>query len=69
MRLAPFAGLMCPVPFTARMPLTQRLFKYGTTLVMTIPLQWAEAVGLGEGDEVVLTLEGAELRVRPKRRA
>jgi len=49
------------------MSLTQRIYNYGTSLVMTIPVQWAEAVGLKSGDEVVLTLEDSELRVRPKR--
>lgn len=49
--------------------LTQKLYKNGNSIAVTIPRQYLEELNLTEGSEVVVEKKGSELRIVSKTKA
>ena len=49
--------------------LTQKLYKNGNSIAVTIPRQYIEQLNLTEGSEVVVEKKGSELRISSKKKA
>lgn len=49
--------------------LTQKLYKNGNSVAVTIPRQYLEELNLTEGSEVVVEKKGLEIRIASKNQA
>ncbi len=53
---------------TIKHMLTQKLYKNGNSIAITIPRQYLEELNLKEGSEIVVEKEGDSLRIAAKKK-